>query len=223
MEVVSGLHWLHGRASNAFLLVEDDGCLLVDGGMGKQIDVLGYLAKIGRKPSDLTHILITHADIDHVGDLASVQQASGARVYAGAISAGLLRDAKMPSHGRDWFNDIMHRLLHYAAIAAEPVQDGQTLPIFGGIDVVACPGHTPDHVAYYATSRGILFSGDALHTRGGKLSESGPFISADHGLAKRSADKLLKLTPAVFAPGHGKPLHTHSADDLMMLRQKLTK
>jgi glyoxylase-like metal-dependent hydrolase (beta-lactamase superfamily II) len=221
MEIYPQLHWLKGSASNAYLYDEGDTCVLVDLGMPGQIDVVGYLRKIGRKPDDLSHILITHADIDHIGNVAALQQETGAVVYAGQRSRALLQDGKMPSHGWEWFNWTMHRLYQYEPVEAQPLGNGETLSLLGGLTVIDTPGHTPDHVAFYSQATGILFSGDALHTRGGTLSESGRFISADYALAKQSAAKLLNLSPAVFAPGHGEPLQTHSDDALMLLYRRL--
>lgn len=218
MEIYPNLHLLAGPESNAYLYTDDDSVVLVDGGMPGRIKILDYLDRINRK---LTHIFVTHADIDHVGDLARIQRETGARVLAGSATAALLRAGKMPSHGWNWFDWAMHRLYSYPPVKAEAVAAETVVPVLGGLQAIATPGHTLDHTAFFSRATGILFSGDALHTRQGSLSESGRFISADYAQSRRSALKLIGLAPAIFACGHGKPLQEHTADDLMMLVQRL--
>ncbi len=99
--------------------------------------------------------------------------------------------------------------------------DGDVLPLLGGLHVLATPGHTPDHFSFYSPTLGVLFAGDALNTRNGRLQATPPSITADPDAARRSALRLLALAPAVIACGHGKPFIGHSADDVMSLFNEL--
>jgi glyoxylase-like metal-dependent hydrolase (beta-lactamase superfamily II) len=114
---------------------------------------------------------------------------------------------------------IVRTFVKYKPVAAEHitvVRDGEMLPLLGGLSVLATPGHTSDHVAYYSAATGIVFAGDALHTRKGKLQCSPKSISADYGQAQQSAILLANLSPAIFGCGHGQP-YLHSFEDLMEL------
>ena len=42
------------------------------------------IQKIGRTIEEVKHILITHAHLDHMGSLAALKKASGAKVVAGS-------------------------------------------------------------------------------------------------------------------------------------------
>lgn len=64
--------------------------------------------------------------------------------------------------------------------------------------------------------------GDALNTRRDRLNCSEERISADIDAARQSARRLLRLTPAVIACGHGRPFLEHSAGDILMLDRALT-
>jgi glyoxylase-like metal-dependent hydrolase (beta-lactamase superfamily II) len=101
------------------------------------------------------------------------------------------------------------------------VQDGQKLPDFEEWEAMATPGHCDDHFSFVSTTCGVLFAGDALDSGGDRLGLKGKRITADMAMAARSARRLLKLTPAVFACGHGRPLVDHEAGDIMMLYQEL--
>jgi len=86
---------------------------------------------------------------------------------------------------------------------------------------MATPGHTPDHHSFYCPTRGLLFAGDALNTRNGRLQRTPKRITANQQQANQSARKLLELTPATFACGHGSPMQNHSSEDIMQLFNQL--
>jgi glyoxylase-like metal-dependent hydrolase (beta-lactamase superfamily II) len=93
----------------------------------------------------------------------------------------------------------------------------------GDLKVIHCPGHTPGHIAFYRSSDGVLFSGDAvmnivphlLPSRRRKgLSLPLRLFTSDWGMAKQSARKLAELRPKILAAGHGRPLTEETADRL---------
>lgn len=101
----------------------------------------------------LQAILVTHHHADHVGGVAALRAATGARVYGPARE-----------------------------VLPEPVVrvDGNTqLPLLG-VDwqVLEVPGHTAGHIAWYGQPAGqapILFCGDTLFSAGcGRLFEGTP-------------------------------------------------
>ena len=64
------------------------GHTLVDAGLPGQEDAIATsLAEVGLRVRDLARIVITHQDIDHVGSLHGMVEASGARVLAHEIEA----------------------------------------------------------------------------------------------------------------------------------------
>ena len=221
MEIRPDVHWLEGRASNLYLCVEADGLTLIDAGMpNEQKLVLAAVRVLGRKPADLTRIIITHADVDHAGSLAALHAATGATVYAGMETADFLTRGATPRHMPGLIQFFVNRFVKYPptpAAAIRPLAEGDELPVLGGLRVLATPGHTPEHFALYSPGTGVLFAGDALNTRNGRLQRTPGFVTADAQAANRSAIRLLELAPAVFAGGHGAPLRDHDADDLMRL------
>ena len=91
MEIQPNVHWIEGRASNVFLCIDPAGLALVDTGMpGMQDSIFAEIQRLGFQPTDLNRIVITHADIDHVGSLAAIQSTSGATVFAGTETASTL-------------------------------------------------------------------------------------------------------------------------------------
>ena len=80
--IAEGLHILSLGAANAYLLETGDGLVLIDTGFPDKAEiVLGAVRSLGRNPADLKHILVTHAHFDHVGSLAAIVRATGAKTW----------------------------------------------------------------------------------------------------------------------------------------------
>jgi glyoxylase-like metal-dependent hydrolase (beta-lactamase superfamily II) len=178
------------------------------------------LAQIGSQKQDLKRILLTHADMDHVGSLAVIQAETGAKVYAGRETAVLIQSGKSPQHmpwAAQW---IIDRFMRYQTTPSDVIEvftEGDVLPCLGGLQVMATPGHTLDHFSFYSPTTGVVLAGDALNTRNGRLQRTPSRITADEVAANRSAIRLIELAPAVIACGHGEPMQHHSTAELMGL------
>lgn len=225
MEIAPNVYWLATGSVNVYLVVEAPNIVLIDASMPRQQKaILDFLGRLGYQPTDLTHILVTHADMDHVGSLAALYQATGAKILAGADSANLIADGKSPKHMPIIVQWIIDTFMKYGAVPQAQIsvfKDGDVLPFLGGLQVLATPGHTMDHFSFFSPSSGVLFAGDALNTRDGRINLTPPNITADKTAAHRSAIRLLELSPAIIACGHGKPSSTHTSDDLIQLFNSL--
>jgi glyoxylase-like metal-dependent hydrolase (beta-lactamase superfamily II) len=223
-EVAPGIYWIETSAVNVYLGRDSDGLVLFDTGLpNNHLHFLRAIEESGYKPTDLKRIVLTHADIDHAGSLAAVQAATGATIYTGAATADLIIRGKSPKHMPLVIQFVIDRFLSYKPISQEMIQivaDGEMLPLMGGLEALATPGHTPDHFSFYHPATGVLFAGDALNTRDGRLQRTPKRITADETAADRSALRLLELAPAVFACGHGAPL-AGSDENIMALLKEL--
>lgn len=225
MELLPDLHLIEGQRSNIYVWEGQNGLVVIDSGSPGDVKaILEYVEAIDHQASDLVAIFITHADIDHAGSAAALQAYSGARVYAGAETAELLSQGKSPDHMPRVVQFILDHFMSYSPVDPEVIQvvtDGENLDELVDFQVLATPGHTLDHYSMSSDVHGILFAGDALNTRGGRLKNTPKRISADYHAACLSAMGLLKLHPAVFACGHGQPLENHDASDIMTLYRQL--
>jgi glyoxylase-like metal-dependent hydrolase (beta-lactamase superfamily II) len=204
---VPGLYGVVGAAVNIFVLEDaESGLTVIDAGLpGSAPGVLELIQELGHSPHDVHHILITHADTDHVGGLKPLVAATGANVYASAPAAGYIKRRASPPHlpmPRRLTVGITNLFVRRAVTVNHRVSDGETLPIAGGIQVIATPGHTPDHVCYYWERERVLFAGDLLNNRSG-LSLTPDRISWDMATAQASARRVLQLDPAAICMGHG--------------------
>ena len=118
-------------------LAKQQHAIVVDPG-----DAGPVLAHLLANNLNLTAILITHHHHDHTGGIEALQQ-----TYPDVIIAG-------PSDSP------------YAGIT-QPLHDNDKLTVMDiDFDVMAIPGHTLDHVAYYDATDGNLFCGDTLFLAG---------------------------------------------------------
>lgn len=210
MEVLPNVHLIPNVIANTFLLVDEDGLTLVDAGLpNSQGKILNYLASLGYAPGDLRRILITHADTDHVGSLAALQAASGARLYASPIETEAIAAGRMSRPlklgGLRWllFSIAQPFFKARPARVDETLRDGQSLPVLGGLRVVETPGHTPGHLSFYAPGPGILFCGDSLRCVRGKIEVSRGANTWDAALAMQSAKIQAGLGASLLCAGHG--------------------
>jgi glyoxylase-like metal-dependent hydrolase (beta-lactamase superfamily II) len=100
-------------------------------------------------------ILITHADLDHLGAVADVAEATGAPVHM----------AEADRERLERINDFIPPA--FGGVTLRPHTPGvllsgdETLELAGITwETLRVPGHTSAHLAYYA--EGCLFSGDVL-------------------------------------------------------------
>ena len=225
-EIAPGIYWVNASGGNFYLCEEPDGLTLIDTGMpNRQQHLYQLLEELGHSPQDINQILVTHADLDHVGSLAVIQADSGAMVYAGEETAVYLTTGTAPKHLPRMMEFLLARIMGgfkpISSAIINTFSDGDSLPLLGGLHTLATPGHTTDHFAFYCPTAGVLFAGDALNTRNGRLQAFIPIATADKEAATQSAIRLLEMAPAVIACGHGEPMSNHGMDSLMQLFNKL--
>jgi glyoxylase-like metal-dependent hydrolase (beta-lactamase superfamily II) len=98
-------------------------------------------------------ILITHSHWDHILGLAELAEGTGVKVWGPEVEADVLENPQSYYSGvgvtlRGWKPEIL-------------LSGGETIEVAGiSLEVVAVPGHSPGHLAYYAD--GALLSGDVL-------------------------------------------------------------
>ena len=203
----TGVYGLVGGSVNVFILDDpQDGVTVIDAGLaGTSAQIAQLVQDIGRTPHDIRQILVTHADLDHIGDLKALADLTGARVYASAFSQTYIEQRQIPPHLKFPIVLVANAVAFFGLKAArvdQIVKDGDVLPIAGGIRVLATPGHTPDHVSYFWEREKVLFTGDLLRNVEG-LTLTPARVTDDIEAARRSARLSIALDPTVICAGHG--------------------
>ena len=193
---------------NAYLVTEDDGLTLVDTLVPRSAKVVLRAAEQLGAP--IVRIALTHAHGDHIGSLDELVAAlPGVEVLISARDARLLHKDMSLDPGEP------ERKLRgsYPGAKTRPTRTlaagGDTV---GSLEVIAAPGHTPGHVAFFDRRDATLLCGDAYTTMGrvattDKVRLPFPLASMatwDPATELESARALRALQPAALAPGHGK-------------------
>ncbi|MEZ4972964.1 MAG: MBL fold metallo-hydrolase [Cyclobacteriaceae bacterium] len=178
--------------------------ILVDCGYSGSLDSIeAQLKWHSLTVKDLTTVIITHDDIDHVGGLFELQRVNPKlKVATSAIEApfveGKLKSMrlaqaeqamdKIPREMIDWALAFQREL---RAIKRVPVDrclhEGQ---FDDSVQVVNTPGHTPGHISLYIPSSRTMIAGDAVVLEDGELNIANPQFTMDLGQAIESARKL---------------------------------
>jgi hydroxyacylglutathione hydrolase len=153
------------------------------------------LKRVEKLGLNIRKIILTHGHVDHIGALAEVQQATGAKVLIHAEDAGMLTDS------RKNLSTFAGRGLNFKE-ADRLLQEGDIIKVGNvEIDVIHTPGHTKGGISLKC-SPDILLTGDALFA--GSVGRS-DFPGGSHTqLINSIKNKLLVFPPdtKVF-PGHG--------------------
>ena len=210
MEVVPGIHKIDGTwGGNVYLLVDDDGLDLVDAALpfntGK---ILRYINRLGRDPSELRYLILTHAHPDHTGTIPNLSSRANLQVLVHP------QDTKVRPDGRRWlYFPGRHLVAAYWDLpffrriyAQEMVEEGHRLPIMGGLRVLHTPGHTPGSIVLHLEERGVLFTGDILLSDGKRFTRPIPFPGTNFKEYRRSVERLARMEFDVACVGHGRPL-----------------
>ncbi|MFC4098068.1 MBL fold metallo-hydrolase [Paenibacillus xanthanilyticus] len=179
------------------LLADEQGAILVDTGIPGQLELIrGVLEQASLPLAELSTIIITHQDRDHIGSLPELVDATGGTVQVWAHEVGVPYLAgEMPL--------LKSKQLAVPVKVDRALRDGDVLPVAGGLQVVHTPGHTPDHISLYHQPSKTLIAGDALTAADGVLRAFDPRHTLDPRTALASIAKLAELDIETVIAYHG--------------------
>ncbi|WP_331281293.1 MBL fold metallo-hydrolase [Paenibacillus sp. UNC451MF] len=205
------------------LLWDGTSAVLVDTGYPRQMASLrDALAKVGVTPDKLTTIIMTHQDLDHIGNLPDLVRESEPPIPVLAHELekpyiqGDLRLLKITPEAiaqidslpkeipLEWRQGLKSLLENPPKAKVDrTVADGEELSYCGGIIVISTPGHTPGHISLYHKPSRTLIAGDAMVVENGQLQGPSPDQTLNMEQALLSLKKLSQYDIQTVICYHG--------------------
>jgi hydroxyacylglutathione hydrolase len=169
------------------------------------LEEIEHLATAARETGGPIHLLVTHADFDHVCGIAYLPEAtvvagaaSTERITSGAAAEELV--AAGAEWGVPWRTDLR---------VDRVVEPGQFECGDFALEALEAPGHTADGLAYVLLDQGVLVPGDYLSAMtypfiGGELEDTIETV-------RRLLDALERHDLRWVVPGHGPTLTPQEA------------
>ena len=140
---------------------------LIDSGVAySEKIILDYLRDTGRKPEEISLMILTHAHPDHIGAAQAIKEISGCSVAAHGADRIWIENPDQQAKDRPvpGFYSLVKGSVRVDRIA----EDGDILDLGAGlgIEVLHTPGHSPGSISLWMPEEGALFSGDAVPLAG---------------------------------------------------------
>jgi glyoxylase-like metal-dependent hydrolase (beta-lactamase superfamily II) len=214
------------RAVNVYALLSDEGVGLIDSGWaipeaGEQL--AQSLALIGRHPSDIRRILVTHVHRDHYTQGILLRREFGSHLALGADEKTSLDNIMGPTSGmglarldelrRDGAQEIVdaarsvfeHETRHSVWEAPDEWLRPGPVQLSGrALEAVHTPGHTAGHLVFHDAERSQLFCGDhVLPTITPSIGFEGTRTANPLGDFLASLAAVRAMPDARLLPAHG--------------------
>lgn len=162
----------------AYVVQKDNYCILIDSGSGTETshtNLLDGLKQAGLTPSNLTHMILTHAHIDHYGGLCKLRSITTAKIgvheldlqtvahhearlaLIGGRLGSFLAATGLAEETREQVLSIYR--FSKAIYQSTPVDFTLDAPL-GPLEIIHLPGHCPGHVAIRLDD--VIFCGDMV-------------------------------------------------------------
>jgi glyoxylase-like metal-dependent hydrolase (beta-lactamase superfamily II) len=164
-----------------YLVQKDDACVLIDCGSGMETshtNLLDGLQQAGVQAADLTHILLTHAHIDHYGGLSQLRPMTQAKIgvheldlqtvsyheaslaWIGRRLASFLADTGLAQETcEEILNIYRFTKASYRSVPVDFTYENADMRV-GPFELIHVPGHCPGHVAIRLDD--VIFCGDMV-------------------------------------------------------------
>lgn len=173
------------------LLKDENELILIDCGYPDSLQKLdNAMQRLGFSLNQLTKIIITHHDHDHMGALREIVELypnikvlcskEEAPYITGKHKSLRLQQAEdiqdtLPDNEKEEGKQFQNFIASIKKVDEVTIIDsGDILPYCGGIEVIDTKGHMPGHISLYVKKDKVLIAGDALVVEGDKLSMAMP-------------------------------------------------
>ncbi|MEK6451135.1 MULTISPECIES: MBL fold metallo-hydrolase [Myroides] len=189
------------------------------------------LEKFGVSIADLTGIIISHDDIDHLEGLHCFKEENAAikvissdaeaDSVAGVIPAERLVQVEgslnfIPQEMKPMMEGFVKELKAIKRFPVDSVLKDKEV-INDTLVVVATPGHTKGHISFYDTASKTVIAADAIVVEEGEFNIANPQFTLDMDAALASVERIKSLQPTRIICYHGGIVEDDIQDKLQRL------
>jgi glyoxylase-like metal-dependent hydrolase (beta-lactamase superfamily II) len=187
------------------ILKNENEMILVDGGYAGFLPLLEEAAAVHNLSlANLTGLLLTHHDIDHIGVACEIRlKYPAVKIFSSLKEEGYisgkqksLRLEQAEALYQSLADDQKPAALSFQRLlkTVQPISVDHILPEGGmfinGVEIIDTPGHMPGHVSLYVRNQKTLIAADALVIQNGELDIANPHFTLDLPEAINSVQKL---------------------------------
>ncbi len=212
--------YVPGGTNIGIIRNDDSHVTLIDSGLNDTTARKVLRAVRDELQSEVVAILNTHGHADHFGANAFVRKRTGCQIWAPDIEATVIRHPILqPAFlygGADPMDALRTRFLLAEASPIDGVVEFGVQEFFGtSIEIVALPGHSPNHTGVLAD--GVFFCADVVFPESAIEKYRIPYL---FGLTAHldSLEAAIAIKASHVVPGHGP--HAASIDDLVRLNRQ---
>lgn len=202
------------------ILKDKNDMVLIDCGYPNFLQHIKEVAdKIGINLNELTKIVITHHDFDHMGavsefkseypNISIVCSDSEEKYISGKEKSLRLQQAEalydfLPEDQKAEAEKFHSLLKSVESVNVDLlVKDHDIFPWCGGTEIIATPGHMPGHISLYLKETKTLIAGDAVVVENNQIEIANPNYTLDMKEAKKSVEKLINYEVEKIICYHG--------------------
>ena len=192
---------------------------LIDTGYPGQIEYIkSELEKDGLNINNIKTIILTHHDIDHMGNVKSILNLlADIEVITFEDEAGYINGSKiankvelmekmldkMDERGKQFYNMFKSFYENNKVKVSKTVKSGDVINKGESIKVIATPGHTSGHMCLYIDKYKLLIAGDLLVLNDGNITTTSKELNYDNDMYLQSVNKIKNLELETIICFHG--------------------
>lgn len=203
-----------------YLIANPDTLTLIDTGVaGSEMPIFEKVRQIGRKPAEISTIILTHAHPDHIGAAKVIQESTDCNIVAHAADRAWIENPDRQARERPIPG--FSNLVGGTVTVDQVLKDGDIIELGDGfsLEVIHTPGHSPGSICLFLLPDRDLFSGDAVPVTGDLPIYDDPITSMQSINRLRKLEHIRSLLPSWNEPSEGKAAYQALDDGLEYLHQ----
>jgi glyoxylase-like metal-dependent hydrolase (beta-lactamase superfamily II) len=174
------------RMAACYLLESDSALAVIEAGHNSAVErILTFIRRRGRRPEDVSHVIVTHVHLDHAGGAGSLMQhlpnatlVAHPRGVRHVVDPSRLVACARAVYGDEKYDATYGRLVPVSEARTVTMEDGDSLSVGNReLHFMDSPGHARHHFTIWDEHTRGWFTGDTFGISYRELdTDRGPFV-----------------------------------------------